>query len=79
MHIDFMHIMVFYFNPFESFNGFAYYIRNGFAYSDLSFVIFQLSLLYYYLAYLVSEMDTKHEAIIAECEKKLNHATVCFP
>ena len=64
MHIDFRHITVFYLKSFESFNCFAYYISNRFTYSHLSFIIFQQSLYYYNLAFLVIEMDKKLAEII---------------
>ena len=79
MHIDFIYMTVFYYKPIESFICFEYYISNGFTYSDLSFLIYQLSVLYYYLAYLVVEIDKTIEAVIKECERKLNEATVCVP
>ena len=62
-----------------SFRCFVFYLSNVFFHSDFSFLIFQLSLLYYYHAYLVIEMDKTFEAVIKECERKLNEATVCFP
>ena len=61
-----------------SFYCFAFYIANIFFRSDLSFLIFQQILLYYH-AYLVIEMDKTIEAVIEECEGKLNLAKARFP